>query len=79
MKILITGVAGFIGFSLANYLIKKKKYVEVFGIDNYDNYYSVPLKKKRIKVLKKNKNFLFTKIDITNNNNLKEYFKKKKF
>ena len=52
MKILITGVAGFIGFSLANHLIKKK-YVEVFGIDNYDNYYSVLLKKKRIKVLKK--------------------------
>lgn len=78
MKILITGVAGFIGFSLANHLIKKK-YVEVFGIDNYDNYYSVLLKKKRIKVLKKNKNFSFTKIDITNNNNLKEYFKKKNF
>ena len=46
MKILITGVAGFIGFSLANYLINKKKNVKVFGIDNYDNYYSVSLKKK---------------------------------
>ena len=48
MKILITGVAGFIGFSLANYLINKKKNVKVFGIDNYDNYYSVSLKKKEL-------------------------------
>ena len=79
MKILITGVAGFIGFSLANYLIDKQRNVEVFGIDNYDNYYSVSLKKKRIAILNKNKNFLFSKIDITNNNNLKKYFKNKNF
>ena len=43
MKIFITGVAGFIGFSLA------KKFLEngfsVFGVDNYDSYYSVKLKK----------------------------------
>ena len=79
MKILITGVAGFIGFSLANYLINKKKNVKVFGIDNYDNYYSVSLKKKRIAVLSKNKKFSFSKIDITNNENLKNYFKNKNF
>jgi len=79
MKILITGVAGFIGFSLANYLIKKKKNVKVFGIDNYDNYYSISLKKKRIAVLNKSKKFSFSKIDITKNENLKKYFKNKKF
>ena len=34
MKILITGVAGFIGFSLAKHLINKQRNIEVFGIDN---------------------------------------------
>ena len=45
MKILVTGVAGFIGFSFAKYLLEKK--YQVYGIDNFDNYYSVKLKKKR--------------------------------
>ena len=51
MKILITGVAGFIGFSFSNFLLKKG-YV-VYGIDNLDNYYSIKLKKKKIKYFKK--------------------------
>ena len=33
MKILITASAGFIGFNLAAYLMKKKCYI--IGIDNY--------------------------------------------
>ena len=45
MNILITGVAGFIGFSLAKELVKSKK-SKVYGIDNLNNYYSVRLKKK---------------------------------
>ena len=49
MKILITGSAGFIGFSLAELLLKKK--INVTGIDNFDNYYSPQYKKKnRIKL-----------------------------
>ena len=78
MKFLITGVAGFIGFSLSNELLKKKKNT-VYGIDNLDNYYSTTLKKKRIEILKKNKNFNFLKIDITNNSMLKKNIKSKKF
>ena len=46
MNILITGTAGFIGFSLANQLLKSKNNT-VFGIDNFDNYYSIKLKKKK--------------------------------
>ena len=46
MKILITGVAGFIGFSFAEYLLKKNNKFKVYGIDNLDDYYSVKLKKK---------------------------------
>tara|TARA_Y100000294_G_scaffold172347_1_gene186926 strand:- start:45 stop:263 length:219 start_codon:yes stop_codon:yes gene_type:complete len=43
MKILVTGVAGFIGFNLANFLLKKNHYV--YGIDNFDKYYSIKIKK----------------------------------
>ena len=73
MNILITGVAGFIGFSLAKELVKGKK-SKVYGIDNLNNYYSVRLKKKRIEILKKNKNFFFSKIDISSQSKLKKYF-----
>ena len=45
MKILITGSAGFIGYHLATKLSNNKKY-KVLGIDNFDNYYSINLKKK---------------------------------
>ena len=75
MNILITGAAGFIGFSLSNHLSKKNK---IYGIDNFDNYYSINLKKKRIKFLKKKKNFFFNKIDIVNKKKLSNFFKKKK-
>ena len=64
MKILVTGVAGFIGFHLARRLIKNK--FLVFGIDNLNDYYDVNLKKNRIKELIKNNNFNFFKIDLTN-------------
>ena len=45
-NILITGVAGFIGYSLANYLLKSKKN-KIYGIDNLNKYYSLKLKKKK--------------------------------
>ncbi len=78
MKILVTGCAGFIGYSLCYKLLKNKKNI-IFGIDNVNNYYDVELKKNRLKKLKKNKNFFFKKIDICNNSKLSEIFKKNKF
>ena len=77
MKILITGTAGFIGFSLAKELLKNKQN-KIYGIDNFDDYYSVKLKKKRISELKKNINYKFNKIDISTNK-LNSFFKNKKF
>ena len=56
MKILITGAAGFIGFHVAEELLKNKNY-KIIGIDNLDSYYSVSLKKKRLSILKKKKTF----------------------
>ena len=53
-KIFISGVAGFIGFSLAKDLLKKK--FIVLGIDNINGYYSIKLKNDRLKILKGYKN-----------------------
>lgn len=77
MNILITGAAGFIGFHLSKHLLNSR--VKVFGIDNYNNYYDVNLKKNRIKLLKKNKNFKFYKIDLSNKITLNNTFKNIKF
>ena len=55
---LITGVAGFIGFSLALRLLKNNK--TVYGIDNLNSYYDINLKKKT-KFFKKYPNFKFIK------------------
>ena len=77
MKILITGVAGFIGFNFAKHLLSKK--YNIYGIDNFDNYYSPKFKHLRIKELKKSKKFHFKKIDITKKKILKKYFLNKEF
>lgn len=76
MQILITGAAGFIGFNLSKYLLKKN--IKVFGIDNINSYYSRSLKLDRIKELKKFKKFNFKKIDIRSEKNLFIFLKKKK-
>ena len=48
-SILITGVAGFIGFSLTEKLLKKDFFI--LGIDNLNNYYDVNLKYSRLRKL----------------------------
>ncbi len=75
MKILITGSAGFIGYNLAKNLLEKKGF-KIIGIDNFNDYYDVKLKKKRNILLKKYKNFSFYKLDLADKNKLKKIFKK---
>ena len=65
MKIVVTGSAGFVGFHLIKSLVKNKKN-NVLGIDSVNNYYSTKIKKLRLKLLLKNKNFLFEKINLQN-------------
>ena len=77
-KILITGAAGFIGYSLCKKLVDNKNF-EVIGIDNLNSYYSVKLKKARIKELKYEKNFQFLKLDLLERRKLNDLFKRKKF
>ncbi|MDC1164929.1 NAD-dependent epimerase/dehydratase family protein [Gammaproteobacteria bacterium] len=62
MNILITGSAGFIGFNLALDLCSRG--YSVIGVDNLNDYYSVTLKKSRLNVLLKYKNFTFFKKDL---------------
>lgn len=76
MNILITGVAGFIGFNSAISLLKNKN--NVFGIDIIDKYYSSKLKLKRLEKLKLNKKFKFKKIDLKNRQKLFNFLKNKK-
>ncbi len=77
MNILITGCAGFIGYSLSKKLLANKK-IKVLGFDNLNRYYSLKLKNKRIKELTKFKNFKFTKLDLNNKSKLKVYFNNNK-
>ena len=46
MNILITGCAGFIGFSLAKKFLKINAKYKIIGFDNLNNFYSTKLKKK---------------------------------
>ena len=52
----ITGTSGFIGFHLANLLLKSNW--QVIGFDGLTDYYDVSLKKNREQLLKSHKNFV---------------------
>ena len=58
-KIYITGAAGFIGFHTVKKFLDKG--FNVHGFDSMNNYYDVKLKKTRLSILNKYKNFSFTK------------------
>ena len=75
MNILVTGCAGFIGFSLIKELVKDKNN-KIIGIDNMNNYYDKKLKNDRLKlIIKKIK---FYNIDICNKKKINEVFKSNK-
>ncbi|BAH17381.1 NAD-dependent epimerase [Macrococcoides caseolyticum] len=75
MKILVTGIAGFIGSNLAKKL--KEKGHEVFGIDNLNNYYSVELKKDRLSKFLNNE-FKNYEINLENYEAVKKVFEQEK-
>ena len=77
MRVLITGVAGFIGFHFSCKLIKEG--ISIVGVDNINNYYDVNLKKSRLKeleILSKtfSTNFTFYKAGLENNKVIYEIF-----
>ncbi len=74
-KVLVTGAAGFIGFHSSQRLIEEG--YEVIGIDNFNNYYDVKLKKARIEHLSKksrDKKWEFIKCDLLEKIKLDEIF-----
>ena len=70
--ILVTGVAGFIGFHTATRLLERGE--RVIGLDNVNAYYDVRLKKARLAKLKPFKQFTFTKIDLADRVKMRRLF-----
>lgn len=92
MKILLTGIAGFIGFSLARELVKAGD--EIIGLDNINEYYDVSLKYARLAELgidknsadslsltrsTKYENLAFIKLDLSDTEAILKFFKEQNF
>ena len=92
-KILLTGVAGFIGFHVCAQLLKLGHIV--YAIDNINDYYDINLKFARLEILGlkklktkiyskevnsiKYKNLTFKRVDISNNDAVEILFQNEKF
>ena len=70
-KILVTGAAGFIGFSICNKLLELG--INVCGLDNLNEYYDPKLKSARLEILTK-KGISFSKIDLADSDKVKKLF-----
>ncbi len=77
MKVLVTGVAGFIGSALALRLLERGD--EVIGIDNINDYYDINLKLARLENLNVFKSFKFLKLDISERSEIESLFAREKF
>lgn len=82
-NILITGIAGFVGYHLAK---KLSKDFNIIGLDNLNSYYDTELKLDRLKLLgfkndnisyqlSSNKSIMFYKEDLKNKTSLEKIFK----
>ncbi|WP_111641494.1 NAD-dependent epimerase [Marinimicrobium alkaliphilum] len=72
MKVLVTGTAGFIGFSLARKLLARGD--EVIGIDNVNDYYDVNIKYARLAILKKEPGFTDIRLDLQDQAGINKVF-----
>lgn len=77
MKILITGVAGFIGSTLALRLLDRGD--AVYGIDNLNDYYDVSLKLARLARFQDHPGFAFKKLDVADCAGMAELFAEHRF
>jgi UDP-glucuronate 4-epimerase len=62
MTVLVTGVAGFIGYHVAQALLARGE--AVVGLDNLNAYYDVALKEARLKRFSGHNRFVFERVDI---------------
>ncbi|MGB1707682.1 MAG: GDP-mannose 4,6-dehydratase, partial [Rubripirellula sp.] len=74
---LVTGAAGFIGFHLSMRLLARGE--EVVGFDNLNDYYSVELKRDRLKILTDFDNFSFVQADLTDQEKVDQVFEQNDF
>lgn len=80
MRILVTGVAGFIGFYLTKSLLERGD--EIVGVDNLNNYYDIKLKHDRLNILfehEKSHNFKFIKLALEDREGIQNLFTENKF
>jgi UDP-glucuronate 4-epimerase len=77
MKILVTGVAGFIGSHTVRRLTQDGH--ELVGVDNLNDYYDVQLKLDRLELLTCLPQFRFKKLDISDRSAVKSLFAGEKF
>ena len=72
--VLITGVAGFIGYSVASHILQRNL-GKVVGIDNFNTYYDIGLKYRRADILSHYHNMLLTSGDINNSSLIRSVLK----
>jgi len=80
MQILVTGAAGFIGADLSQKLLSDGH--SVIGIDNFNDYYEVSLKRARVAEIKKNADaakFTLHEVDIVDRRKMEGLFRSDKF
>jgi UDP-glucuronate 4-epimerase len=77
LKILVTGVAGFIGAALTLRLLERGD--EVVGIDNLNDYYDINLKLARLEIINHYGKFKFIKIDISDKTAMEALFETEYF
>ncbi len=77
MNVLVTGGAGFIGSHLCEKLVKQN--VNVFCLDNFNNYYDPNVKRKNISSLTGKKNFTLIEGDIRDEKLLEKIFSENSF
>ena len=73
MKILVTGVAGFIGFQIARRLLEAG--FEIIGVDNINDYYDVKIKNDRLEILRVYDQFTFYKKNLEAKEDIDQIFK----
>ncbi|SFH09618.1 NAD-dependent epimerase/dehydratase family protein [Methylobacterium gossipiicola] len=74
LRVLVTGVAGFIGYHVANQLIRNGN--AVLGIDSINSYYDQNLKKSRLSMLENLVNFSYEIFDLVDAEKVLEATKK---
>jgi len=77
MRVLVTGVAGFIGYHLAQRLLAEGD--QVYGIDNLNDYYDVSLKKARLAQLQPQPGFSFQYLDLNDRAGMTSLFETNPF